>query len=107
MPQITYSTEFNEDVQRITEFMLRISPETVGKMTLQIFDSLDILLEQPEIGSPYRFLTDEYDNVRKLVIPFGKSAYSVLYNFDYASDTIVLLRIKHSRERDFSSPRKM
>lgn len=104
MPQIIYSDNFNKDFQRITEFMRRVSPETVGKMTLEILTSLDILSEQPEIGSPshYPVLAEEFSNLRKFIIRFGKGSYIVLYNYDRTQDIVVLAHIKHSKEQNFS-----
>lgn len=104
MPQIIYSSHFNQDLQRITEFMLKVSPETVGKMTLEILNSLDILSEQPEIGSPshYADLAEEFSNLRKFVIRFGRSSYIVLYHYDKVKNVVVLAYMKHSREQSFS-----
>ena len=104
MPQIIYSNNFNTDFQRMTDFMMKVSPETVGKMTLEILNSLDILNEQPEIGSPshYKELEEEFSNLRKFTISFGKSSYIVLYNYDKAKDIVVLAYMKHSKEQSFS-----
>ncbi len=104
MPQIIYSSNFNKDFQRITDFMMKVSPETVGKMTLEILDSLDILSEQPEIGSPshYKDLAEEFSNLRKFTICFGKSSYIVLYHYDRTKNIVILAYMKHSKEKSFS-----
>jgi plasmid stabilization system protein ParE len=41
------------------------------------------------------------EGLRELNIEFGRSGYFALYDFDQDIDTVVILAIRHQREKDY------
>ena len=102
MPQIIFSDLFNQDLQRITDFMNDVAPDKTSDMILAILDFVEALQDLPEMGFPAQEAgLSEFQHLRKLIIPFGRSAYLMLYHYDKTKDLIILLHIKHSKEKAF------
>ena len=49
------------------------------------------------IGRPI----EDHPELRELTIDFGSSGYLVMYRYEPAADTVVILAIKHQREDDY------
>ncbi len=47
---------------------------------------------------PDRGQTTALDDVRELIVPFGRSAYVIRYAHAAGSDEVIILRIWHGRE---------
>lgn len=61
---------------------------------LALDEGVQMLQESPYLGVPM-----EHDLAyRQLFIPFGKRAYVLRHRIDMASDTLVVVRVWHSRE---------
>lgn len=58
-----------------------------------ILDGAGLLKSMPEIGRP---MNDETGR-REVVLPFGAGAFVLRYMWD-KSDTVVIIRVWHSRE---------
>ena len=99
MPQITYSEQTDLDTERISAFLNGIAPNLADKAILAIFEGIDVLRTFPEIS---QFCPDEpYKHMRELVIPFGKSAYLVLYEYERSLDEVIIAAIRHSKESGY------
>jgi plasmid stabilization system protein ParE len=99
MPQIKYSEQTSLDFARIATFLDGISPTLKNKVISTILTGVDILKTFPEIAK--RCPDEPYTEMRELVIPFGKSAYIVLYAYDKALDTVIIAAIRHSKEAGY------
>lgn len=97
MPQLTYSQNAVEDLHRIADFMNQVSPATTATMLASLTTSIDQLMNFPELGrqSPY------FEELRELVIPFGKAGYTVLYHYNTALNVIEIVAIKHTKEQSY------
>lgn len=92
MTSLSISREADQDIDRLTQFLLQSQPEYAFKAGQSIFKALDFLTTSPEIGRPCQL------PLRELVISQGKSGYLALYIYDPIADDILVLRIRHQRE---------
>jgi plasmid stabilization system protein ParE len=99
MPQIIYSEQTSLDFARITIFFDSIDPNLKSKALTEIIKGIGVLKNFPEIAN---FCPDEtYKHMRELTVPFGKSAYLVLYEYEKSLDEIIIAAIRHSRESGY------
>ncbi len=99
MPQITYSEQTSLDFVRIALFLDGIAPNLKEKAILEIIKGVDVLKTFPEIS---QFCPDEpYKHMRELKIPFGKSAYFVLYEYEKSLNEVIIAAIRHSKESGY------
>lgn len=99
MPQINYTQQTGIDFARIATFFDSIDPTLKSKAITEIIKGIDILKAFPEIAS---FCPDEqYKHMRELKIPFGKSAFLVLYEYKKSSDEVVIATVRHSKESGY------
>lgn len=96
MPQIIYTSQSYEDLQRLVGFMETIAPHVKDKMIDCLSENIGNLATMPKLGKP-----SERKPFRELVIPFGRSAYVVLYQFNEQTDTVEIARLRHGREFGF------
>jgi plasmid stabilization system protein ParE len=95
MSQLIFTRQFDQDLERLTRFLLQRHPEdAVGLIEIIIAD-LEVLTHSPEIGRPYRLPK------RELVISRGKSGYLALYEYRPKTDLVVVLNIRHQRESGY------
>ena len=92
MTALSISKEADQDIDRLTQFLLQSQPEYAYKVGQIIFEALDFLTISPEIGRPCQL------PLRELVISQGKSGYLALYIYDPVADDILVLRIRHQRK---------
>jgi plasmid stabilization system protein ParE len=96
MPQIIYSEQTRLDFARISTFLDDIDPNLKSKAITEIIKGIGVLKNFPEISN---FCLDEpYKHMRELTIPFGKSAYLVLYEYEKSLDEVIIAAIRHSKE---------
>lgn len=81
------------DLERLREFLVEKDPRAAVRASETLVEAIDSLLQFPERGR-ISALADH----RELVVPFGKSAYVVRYNFRVESETVSIVRIWHGRE---------
>lgn len=99
MPQIIYSEQTSLDFARIAVFCDSIAPNLKNKAIAEIIKGIDVLRTFPEITA---FCDDEaYKHMRELKIPFGKSAYIVLYEYDQSLDEVIIAAIRHGKEAGY------
>jgi plasmid stabilization system protein ParE len=81
-----------ENIVAIADYIQRHNPAAALRVRTTIYDSLQNLLLFPHAGRLQRT-----EGVRKLVTP--RYNYLVYYVVDDATDEIVVLNVKHSRQR--------
>ena len=80
------------DIQRLYDFLLERDPGAAERAIRAIQLGAQRLLEFPRIG---RRMDDDTER-RELYVPFGAGAYVLRYRIH--EDTIVVIRVWHSRE---------
>jgi plasmid stabilization system protein ParE len=86
-------------IARIALFLDGIAPNLKEKAISEIIKGVDVLKTFPEIS---QFCPDEpYKHMRELKIPFGKSAYIVLYEYEKSLDEVIIAAIRHSKESGY------
>ena len=92
--KIEWLPEATKDVVRLREFIKKESPLVVKKAGQRIFDAVNLLTKNPEVGMPSP--DEDCEEFRDLYAPFGKGGYTVRYRIKQQS--IVIVRVWHSRE---------
>ncbi len=95
MSHVILSDQARADLGRLYEFLANFDISTADKAIDIIVEAFTILEDIP-MGCP--FLPDRKD-LRKLVIPFGASGYVAFYKYNEITDTSVITKIKHQREK--------
>jgi len=49
------------------------------------------------MGKPFEGLPE----IRELIIPFGDSGYVALYDYEAASDSVIVLAFRHQKEAGY------
>ncbi len=97
MPQIIYTDKSHNDLQRLVEFMNTVAPNVKDKMIDRLLSGISQLAINPRLGKP-----SNRKLFRELIIPFGQSAYIVLYQYNDSNDRVIVARIRHSKENGFN-----
>ncbi|MES2947430.1 MAG: type II toxin-antitoxin system RelE/ParE family toxin [Pseudomonadota bacterium] len=84
-----------QDLEELTDFLLLELPHEAARTVDLIIDALAILEQHPRIGRPLPHA------LRELVISRGKTGYLALYEYDEASDLVLVLAVRHQREQDY------
>ena len=96
MPPLKWSRAALLDMSRLRDFLASANPDASRRAVQAIRSGVRILSRQPQLGRPVEQMPPEF---REWIIPFGQSAYVVLYGFD--PDEVVLLAIRHGREAGY------
>ena len=92
MSRLQFTQRAENDLDRLTDFLLEQS-QTVAKSTTElVIDGLQILRQHPRIGRM------RSDGLRELVISRGKTGYIALYRYDEIRDVARVLAFRHQRE---------
>ena len=83
------------DLDRLDLFLRPVSPAAVNRFQDVIWEALQRLREHPRLGRPWPS-APEGDEIREMVVPFGRSAY--VFRYRLRADEIVIARIHHGRE---------
>jgi plasmid stabilization system protein ParE len=89
------SADAADDLDRLVDFLLEASPESVATTVDLILDALVVLVLHPKIG---RLIEH---SLRELVISRGKSGYLALYDYDELADMVLVLAVRHQREQGY------
>lgn len=81
------------DIVRLRSFLELEAPHSAKHAVMQILGGCASLVTFPNRGSP------RTDGSRQLVIRFGASGYLVRYRVEAELEQIVIVRIRHARER--------
>ena len=95
MSRHVFSADAVEDLERLVDFLMTEQPEEAIHTVDLIVDAIQILDTHPLIGRPVE------QGMRELIISRGKTGYLALYDYDEASDLVVVLAIRHQRERGY------
>jgi plasmid stabilization system protein ParE len=96
MPRVIWSPAALADVQRVYRFLAAINPLAAKEAVKAIRQSVNILVQHPEVGRPTTEMEPEY---REWPIPFGSSGYLALYRFD--GQTAIIVALRHQREAGY------
>lgn len=95
MSRHLFSADAAEDLEQLVNFLLDQHPEDAIATIDLVVDAIKILDDHPLIGRPVE------QGLRELVISRGRTGYLALYDYDEATDLVVVLAIRHQRERGY------
>jgi plasmid stabilization system protein ParE len=93
MPALRWLPPALDDLERLIDFLHAKSPAAANKAAAAILEGAELLLTAPRLG---RAMPDTTGR-RELIIPFAAGAYVLHYMLE-GRETIVILRVWHSRE---------
>lgn len=80
------------DVERLARFLLESDPLVAAATAELLVSGLSILRDHPLAGRRVEH------SLRELIISRGRTGYVALYRYDSASDTALVLTLRHQRE---------
>lgn len=92
--KLVFLPEASDDIDRLYDFLMPKSPLAAQKAMLAIDEGLAMLQDNPFMG----LKMDGNPDYRQLYVPFGKNAYVLRYRIHQEQDTLVVVRVWHSRE---------
>jgi len=92
--QIVYTENALDNLQRLFDFILEEDPLAAAAAEV-IRQTVTVLAEHPLIGRRVQ------DEIRELVISYGKTGYVALYRFLPEHNVVRVLAIRHQRELDY------
>lgn len=93
MARLVFAPRALRDLGRLADFLLEQSVADAAATAPLIGSALQVLKQHPMIGRPAEA------GLRELMISRGRTGYVALYRYDPASDTAVVLAIRHQREK--------
>jgi plasmid stabilization system protein ParE len=91
---VVYSRQALDDLERLFTFIAEHDPTAATRAARAIRSAVPLLEEHPLIGRPLP------DDLRELVISFGRTGYVALYRFVPQLDEVRVLAVRHQRELD-------
>ena len=95
MAQVVYSANAIANLKRAFEFVYANDPAAAVGAGDASVSAITMLERHPLVGRLVR------DELRELVISFGRTGYIALYRFVPARDQVVVLALRHQRELDY------
>lgn len=95
MAQVVYTQNALANLERAFNFLTEHDPHAAVASAAAIREAVEILSNHPLIGRRVE------ENVRELVISYGKTGYVALYRFLPRQNLIRILAIQHQRELDY------
>jgi len=89
------SNDAAEDLTQLVDFLLAKHPADAIATVDLVVNALQILNDHPLIGRSVE------QGLREMVISRGKTGYLALYDYDEATDLVVVIAIRHQRERGY------
>lgn len=96
MTRLVFAPRAFEDIDRITDFLLKNDRESAQTIGMLLRSGIEILARHPLVG---RVIDNGF---RELVISRGRSGYVALYKYDPLADVAIILAIRHQRESGFA-----
>ncbi len=96
MTRLVFAPGALRDIERLTEFLIEQDAYAAVATARILIEGLGILKQHPLIGR------EAEAGLRELVISRGRSGYVALYRFDVATDTALVLAIRHQREGGYA-----
>jgi plasmid stabilization system protein ParE len=94
--EVVYSRRAFADLERLADFLIDDAPEAAVTAIDVIRDGIEILERHPFVGRPCE------EELRELLISYGKSGYVALYSYEQRQDVVLVLAIRHQREAGYS-----
>jgi plasmid stabilization system protein ParE len=95
LPRLVFAPRAFDDLERVAGFLLHQSSRQARETGPLILSALGVLKQHPLIGRPIEH------GLRELLISRGRSGYVALYRYQPATDTVLVLRVRHQREAGF------
>lgn len=92
MTRLVFAPRALDDIDRLADFLRSESVQLAAETGLLLLGGLQVLKEHPLIGRPAE------QGLRELLISRGRTGYVALYRYLVASDTVMVLAIRHQRE---------
>ncbi len=93
--ELVYAEQALQDMERLSDFLVASDPSAAQATAGLIFEALDILINNPEIGRKVHW------GQRELVISRGCSGYLALYRFLPHLERVLVLAVRHQREAGY------
>ena len=93
MPQLIWSPEALEDVQRLYRFLDEKNPDAAKRAASAIRDGMKIVADHPDVGRPVDDMDPEF---QEWPISFGASGYVALYRLE--KDVALVVAVRHQKE---------
>lgn len=97
MTKISYSSEFWDDMARLTDFLMLQNTSAALATYDIVMHGIGLLKMHPEIGR-----LASKNELRELVISRGNTGYIALYSYDELLDLVNVVSIWHQRESGFN-----
>ena len=94
MAEIAYSPNAIANIERAFEYLAEKDPRSALAAASAIRTGVKVLARHPLIGRPAE------DELRELVISFGRTGYVALYRFVPSENRVRVLALRHQRELD-------
>ena len=92
MARLQFTRRAENDLDRLTDFLLDKLPAAAALTTELVIDGLQILRLHARVGRI------RGDGLRELIISRGATGYVALYRYDEIRDVARVLAIRHQRE---------
>lgn len=106
MPQVNLiiTRLAQSDLARIYNFLNDLGATKQANTVMQLLkNSFVTTQDRPNNGKAYDLSIDgqTLQNVRQVIVPYGKSGYSYLFCYDESNNQILVLTVKHFRENSY------
>jgi plasmid stabilization system protein ParE len=98
MPRLVVTRAARRDLERLRQFLQKKNPDAARRAANAIKDAINGIVEKPEAHRP---VPDRMFH-REIIIEFGGSGYIARYYHRPGTEEVIVLRIKHQLEDDFS-----
>lgn len=96
MPQLIWSPEALEDVQRLYRFLAEKNPDAARRAASAIRSGMQIVADHPDVGRPVDDMDPEF---REWPISFGASGYVALYRLQ--QNVALVVAVRHQKEVNY------
>lgn len=96
MARLVWAPAALADVARLHDFLASKSPDAARRAAQAIRQGAQALAVHPEIGRPLEEMPPAF---REWLVPFGDSAYVMLYRVE--GNLVVVLAVRHGREAGY------
>lgn len=97
MPRVIFTANAMQGIERCRKFLTTKNQLAARRAAKTIFDTIELLEKQPEIGRPFQDTLD----IRELMIEFGATGYIALYRYDAIKANVYVLSFRHQKEENY------
>ena len=95
MARLTLSSRAESNLIRIFDFYAKEDPALAARVVTYIRTYLDQLKDSPEVGRRAE------EGFRELIIPFGRTGFVALYDYNKKLAVVHVASIRHQREAGY------